>query len=164
MTYNDHLYLIESSTKHVKIGRSIAPMARMRDLQGSTPGDLSLVSVVLGAGSREYEVHAMFDEYRTHGEWFHDRTEIRDFFQAQRGNSRLARQWTSEEKRRTSTWSYFTAREVAQAYGVAFSDLEDLVASGEVIPARAFAGRRRYKLSSAKISTLVSSQKAQANK
>lgn len=69
------VYLIQSSTR-VKIGYSVDPQARMRDLQTARAGKLRLLRTYHGGRELENALHGHFAVYRMGGEWF----EMRDDF------------------------------------------------------------------------------------
>ena len=80
MITTDHLYLIGSSTGHVKIGRTQKPMARMRGIQTSNPGKLTMIAILKGQGELEFGAHAKFSHLQAEGEWFEDHPAIHAFF------------------------------------------------------------------------------------
>jgi len=62
------VYFIQGeTTKLVKIGQSVNPAARLRDLQIGSPDVLKLLAAVDGS---EKEFHKMFAKQRVRGEWF----------------------------------------------------------------------------------------------
>ena len=64
-----YTYLIvnESETRG-KIGKSVYPSKRLRDLQASSPEKLSIYALI--KGDREYALHNEYRHLRLHGEWF----------------------------------------------------------------------------------------------
>ncbi|MFB7467285.1 GIY-YIG nuclease family protein [Streptomyces sp. NPDC056224] len=66
-----YVYVIGSSgSAHVKIGTSISPEKRLKELQTGNPGRLELLWCTPGGRDLESALHKVFDEYRTEGEWF----------------------------------------------------------------------------------------------
>lgn len=56
---------------HVKVGFTAGdPKARMASLQTGCPYPMSLLGFVLGNRAQEAELHQVFEEYHTVGEWF----------------------------------------------------------------------------------------------
>ena len=65
------VYLIGSPViRPVKIGVSNEPEARLEDLQTGSPVPLHLLWKTPGGQALESALHAYFEPYRTHGEWF----------------------------------------------------------------------------------------------
>lgn len=85
---NDHLYAIESSCGHVKIGRAIDVAKRLRDLQAMCPPSvaLSVLATAERCGSLEREIHGVFAGHRIRGEWFSNAVAIRIRDLLQRGS------------------------------------------------------------------------------
>lgn len=66
-----YVYLIHAEgTKRYKIGFSNDVPQRMRELQTSSPVDLSLIMARCGSREMEKRLHARFAEFRKCGEWF----------------------------------------------------------------------------------------------
>lgn len=77
----DDLYLIlDASSKKLKIGRSKNVQKRLKQLQTSNSGSLSLLFTLKGEGSREEYVHRMFSHLNTNGEWYEYDNSIIDYF------------------------------------------------------------------------------------
>lgn len=55
---------------HVKIGTSINPRERLRQLQPGAPVRLELLWTVPGDSTLERQIHARLDAHRSYGEWF----------------------------------------------------------------------------------------------
>jgi hypothetical protein len=65
------LYVVEAPRAgRVKIGISMDPERRRRDLQAASPESLTLVATMDGSYADEMVLHERFAEYREHGEWF----------------------------------------------------------------------------------------------
>ena len=68
---NDHLYLIQSDKSGmIKIGRSVDPEKRLKNLQTGNPNRLKLIAVFENQGYREKLLHEELDKFRKKGEWF----------------------------------------------------------------------------------------------
>lgn len=79
---NDDLYFIYDPIRiAVKIGRSVNPARRLRQLQTGHASELQLILVLKGDGPRELEFHERFASARLAGEWFR----YRDVKRALRG-------------------------------------------------------------------------------
>lgn len=71
MTGGAQLYVIGGDgLPHVKIGTSINPQKRLRQLQPGSPIRLTVLWTTPGDSTLERQVHARFDAYRSYGEWF----------------------------------------------------------------------------------------------
>jgi len=76
-----YLYLIEApDQKLVKIGISVHPDVRFKQLCGESPVKLNLVAVQMATEEDERAAHRLCSNYHSHGEWFHDNEEIRMLF------------------------------------------------------------------------------------
>lgn len=64
------LYFIRSETGPIKIGISVDPTQRLRNLQTAHPHKLELICVIAGGGGLEAEYHKRFAAHRLTGEWF----------------------------------------------------------------------------------------------
>lgn len=68
---NDHLYFIQTSNMGmIKIGRSIDPLKRLKQLQTGNPHILKLIHVFYNQGDKENYLHFHLKEFRLKGEWF----------------------------------------------------------------------------------------------
>lgn len=65
----------------IKIGRTINPDKRVRELQTLAPSPLKLLALVEGGKDREREIHEMFVDARSHGEWFEPTPQLLRFIQ-----------------------------------------------------------------------------------
>jgi hypothetical protein len=57
-------------TGTVKIGSSLEPEARLKELQTGHPFELKVEAVLPGGCSEEFDFHRRFSEERLKGEWF----------------------------------------------------------------------------------------------
>lgn len=65
------IYFIQiGSSGPIKIGHSLQPEQRMRQLQTAHPVTLRLLGVMRGTKERERILHTHFDWLRLRGEWF----------------------------------------------------------------------------------------------
>jgi len=68
---NDHLYFIQTSNQGmIKIGRSINPEKRLKQLQTGNPFKLKLIHVFYNEGNKEKFLHEELKTFRLKGEWF----------------------------------------------------------------------------------------------
>ena len=66
-----HLYIIQSSDLgKIKIGRSIHPYKRLKQLQTGNPNQLRMIHVFENMGHLENSLHVLLSEFRLCGEWF----------------------------------------------------------------------------------------------
>lgn len=67
-----HVYFVKNpATNLVKIGASIDPLKRKKQLEGDVGNQLQLLYVYLGGGkAKEKEFHKRFEQYQVKGEWF----------------------------------------------------------------------------------------------
>ena len=66
------VYFLEApSVGLVKIGVAQDLKKRLKDLSLSSPVSLRLLKSISGGPKHEAALHLMFDEHRSHGEWFH---------------------------------------------------------------------------------------------
>jgi hypothetical protein len=75
--HGDHLYVIRSDSRMVKIGRSGNPKQRLLDLQTASAHRLVLVKILRGRGLEEEAIHGVVKEWRQLGEWFSDTPDFR---------------------------------------------------------------------------------------
>lgn len=72
-----NVYIIRRpGASEVKIGISIDPVRRLRQLQSTHTEQLELVAYFLGTAADEADLHQRFKEFRKRGEWFHEAPEI----------------------------------------------------------------------------------------
>lgn len=55
----------------IKIGFSTEPETRVSDLMTGSPVPLTIIKQVRASYKMEQTLLALFEEYRSHGEWFH---------------------------------------------------------------------------------------------
>lgn len=64
-------FILNTNTKLIKIGKSIRPSQRLKDIQGMAGAKLELLAVI--DKNIESELHIHFKKYRRTGEWFDDK-------------------------------------------------------------------------------------------
>lgn len=74
------IYLISHSNQYLKIGYSKNINKRICQLQVSSPVKLELLHLIDGDVSLEKELHLLFKDFRTNGEWFYYSDEILNYF------------------------------------------------------------------------------------
>lgn len=57
-------------TNRVKIGSAFDVRSRLRSLQIGSPTKLTLIGSIGGEQNTEHSLHKLFQNYRSHGEWF----------------------------------------------------------------------------------------------
>ncbi len=67
-------FLLAEQTNLMKSGKSKTPHERIKNIQGNSPEKLKIIAYV--KGNFEKELHAQFEQYRIHGEWFEPTKEI----------------------------------------------------------------------------------------
>lgn len=70
------IYFIGADSGPVKIGYSVNPKVRMRQLQAASPRRLKILAQVIGEPEDERAYHARFAAHRLHGEWFERHPDI----------------------------------------------------------------------------------------
>jgi len=66
-----HLYIIQSDLEgKIKIGRSIQPYKRLKQLQTGNPNKLRMIHVFENMGHLESYLHDVLSSFRLCGEWF----------------------------------------------------------------------------------------------
>lgn len=95
---NSWIYFIEGSGS-IKIGISGNPKKRLQSLSCSSPVPLQLLKVVPGDKMLESALHSLFDEYRTHGEWFKDNPRIRSLIRRGEDSIQRVSLWPVEKFR-----------------------------------------------------------------
>jgi hypothetical protein len=63
-------YFIGGEDGLIKIGHSIDPTGRLRDIQACSPVELSILATRQGGEMRERAYHWQFSNFRRRGEWF----------------------------------------------------------------------------------------------
>lgn len=66
----------------IKIGRSMSPQARMRDLQAGNGSKMELLLAVPYSQLSEPDAHRKFKHLRTHREWFRPEPELLQFIES----------------------------------------------------------------------------------
>lgn len=64
-------FILNTETKLIKIGKSIRPEQRLKDIQGMAGAKLEMLAVI--DKNIESELHVHFKKYRCTGEWFDDK-------------------------------------------------------------------------------------------
>lgn len=71
MRTRGYVYFVQAKRcRLIKIGFSVDPLARLRDLQGMSPDQLILLVTTRGSIDDEQRYHVEFAKFRKHGEWF----------------------------------------------------------------------------------------------
>lgn len=65
------VYFIGGEEGAIKIGVSIGPLERLATMQMGSPIPLRILALTTGGYAVEREYHARFEDFRSHGEWFH---------------------------------------------------------------------------------------------
>lgn len=63
-------YFIGGDDGAIKIGKSVAPDKRLRQIQINCPVPIRILALAHGGGARERAYHAQFGASWSHGEWF----------------------------------------------------------------------------------------------
>jgi hypothetical protein len=78
------IYFVKPRGKpYVKIGHARSVRRRLEQLQGASPYELVILSVIAGGPAREKLIHARFAHLRVRGEWFRYSREVRRFLRAE---------------------------------------------------------------------------------
>lgn len=73
----------------IKIGKTIGhPGQRISALQTGCPFKITLAAHIEGGLEKESELHAKFISYKSHGEWFHDKGELKEFVDSLAGGNK----------------------------------------------------------------------------
>lgn len=68
---NTYLYLIkDTDLNRLKIGKTVRPVARLKQLQCANSNKLELLYAIPNIGYMEDDVHRKFKDLKTNGEWF----------------------------------------------------------------------------------------------
>lgn len=79
-TDNGWVYFIRAvQTGRIKIGFSLDPSRRLRELEFGCPEDLELITQIPGSFFRERGLHKRFAVHRARGEWFEPAPELLDY-------------------------------------------------------------------------------------
>jgi hypothetical protein len=68
-----------SGAGFVKIGTSVRPFDRMRQLQLANGSKLEMLGITPGGRTRERQIQQLFADIHSHAEWFRDTPELRLF-------------------------------------------------------------------------------------
>lgn len=82
----DHLYVLQSASGHIKIGRARDVRSRIEDHRVSNPFEIVCVAVVRDKGCIEREVLRAVRMWRVRGEWVHDTRLCRNEIERLLGN------------------------------------------------------------------------------
>ena len=74
-----HLVYFIQSVETVKIGISVSPKDRLKEMSVSNHADLRLLATIPGGRKRERELHRRFAQYHIRGEWFEYALPIKKF-------------------------------------------------------------------------------------
>lgn len=89
-------FLEDSATRRIKIGTSIDPSRRVREIQTSSP--TKLLAITEGGKQEERALHERFSHLREHGEWFTPDWDLWEFIANIPGhNLELSQQLISRE-------------------------------------------------------------------
>jgi hypothetical protein len=72
------------SVQQVKIGVSVNPPGRIKEMRVARP-DIELLLSISGGRELERQLHQRFREYHIAGEWFHYASEIQEFVGEKQG-------------------------------------------------------------------------------
>lgn len=76
------IYLISHQNEYLKIGYTKNINKRLAQLQVSSPVKLEVLHLIKGDVNLEKELHLMFKEYSSNGEWFYYNEEIINYFKS----------------------------------------------------------------------------------
>lgn len=75
---SEYVYVIGSLIKNVcKIGYSKNPVSRLKSLQTGCPYKLQFLLIINGNRTTEKQLHRKYRRYKSNGEWFHFREELK---------------------------------------------------------------------------------------
>lgn len=84
----EYVYFLRAGS-FIKIGKTTGvPHARIDSLQTGCPFKIYLAAYMKGGLDKEAELHARFIGYKTHGEWFHDKGELKKFVDSIAGDNK----------------------------------------------------------------------------
>lgn len=83
------VYFIRISNKFIKIGYSVDPQKRLKELQTGSPTKLHLQHVIPGCTKTEAGLHEMFSHIKAKGEWFKYTEEMKWFIRTLRESADL---------------------------------------------------------------------------
>lgn len=64
------IYFIGNERGQIKIGYSVRPFDRLKNLQTSSPDKLKILALMPGDKDKERALHLKYAEYHIQGEWF----------------------------------------------------------------------------------------------
>jgi len=73
------VYFLQGSNGFIKIGRAINVNKRIQSLSSGSPVELKLLAIT--KVHKEFEIHRMFKESRSRGEWFKPSPELITFIE-----------------------------------------------------------------------------------
>lgn len=78
---DQHLYFMKNETTgEIKIGISIHPEIRRCQIQRQVGANVVILKILPAEGrAKEIELHSMFEEYRTQGEWFEPHEDVLEY-------------------------------------------------------------------------------------
>ena len=79
------VYVVESEAGHVKIGWSVYPEHRAKQIRSNSPIKTRLIAMWCATREKEAELHDRFAGARCHAEWFLPTAEVRAFADEVRG-------------------------------------------------------------------------------
>ena len=80
------VYFVQSEVGKIKIGTSRNLSQRLRELSSGSPVPIRLLLSIPGDRSKELELHMMFAESRSHGEWFEPTQDLISFIRDNGGS------------------------------------------------------------------------------
>ena len=83
------IYFIRSYNEFVKIGTSINPTNRKKELQTSNPKKLHVQAIIEGSFKTEKGLHELFEHSKVRGEWFRYTEEIKWYIRAIKENPEM---------------------------------------------------------------------------
>lgn len=88
------IYFIKTK-KAVKIGVSVDPEARLKELQVGNPFPLKIAATLPGHFATEKELHSVFERFRLKGEWFRYDGHLRACIESCKDSGRKHKEVTS---------------------------------------------------------------------
>lgn len=76
-----YVYFIKSDNGLIKIGRTENISKRLSSLRTASPVGLSLIAYQIGPARLEQRLHKQFKQLHSHGEWYTDDAQIRQYIQ-----------------------------------------------------------------------------------
>lgn len=77
------IYLISHQNEYLKIGYTNNIKKRLAQIQVSIPIKLEVLHLIKGDFNLEKELHSLFKEYSSNGEWFYYNDKIINYFKSQ---------------------------------------------------------------------------------